>query len=159
MSTTHTEILPDGLRLTRTFDAPREFVFDAWVNPERVRSWWGCAQTTKVVSTVEPKVGGAYNHLMTIEGAGEYPYEATITAYDPPHSFTYESEIPACEMTEGRAMRVKNEVEFIEIDANTTKLVVTTTGITTETMRGLIQQGSTASIEKLAAHIETAAPA
>ncbi|CAE7223664.1 bioF [Symbiodinium necroappetens] len=159
MSETHTEILPDGLRLTRTFDAPREFVFDAWMNPERVQSWWGCAQTTKVVSTIEPRVGGAYNHLMTIDGCGEHPYAATITAYDPPNTFTYESEIPACEMTEGKAMRIRNVVEFIEEGSDRTKLIVTTTGISTETMRGIIGQGSAASIEKLAAHIESAATA
>jgi uncharacterized protein YndB with AHSA1/START domain len=27
--------------ITRVFDAPRELVFKAWTEPERLRRWWG----------------------------------------------------------------------------------------------------------------------
>lgn len=29
------------LLITRTFDAPRELVWQAWTEPERVKKWWG----------------------------------------------------------------------------------------------------------------------
>jgi uncharacterized protein YndB with AHSA1/START domain len=30
-----------ALVLTRVFDAPRELVFKAWTDPQRVARWWG----------------------------------------------------------------------------------------------------------------------
>lgn len=27
--------------ITHTFDAPRELVFQSWVEPERLAQWWG----------------------------------------------------------------------------------------------------------------------
>ena len=30
-----------GLVITRVFDAPRDLVFKAWTEPERVMRWWG----------------------------------------------------------------------------------------------------------------------
>jgi uncharacterized protein YndB with AHSA1/START domain len=29
------------LVITRVFDAPRELVFKAWTEPERLQQWWG----------------------------------------------------------------------------------------------------------------------
>jgi hypothetical protein len=29
------------LRITRTFDARRQMVFDAWTKPEMLKEWWG----------------------------------------------------------------------------------------------------------------------
>ena len=29
------------LRLSRTYEAPRERVFRAWTEPEQIRKWWG----------------------------------------------------------------------------------------------------------------------
>jgi uncharacterized protein YndB with AHSA1/START domain len=38
-------IEPPGyvVRIERTFDAPREVVFDAWTSPEVLRRWFHCA--------------------------------------------------------------------------------------------------------------------
>lgn len=78
------------LTMTRTYDAPVAAVFEAWVETSKVEQWWGCKQTTNVKSDIEKKVGGKYNHVMTIQGAGEYPMTCRITAYDPPNLLAYE---------------------------------------------------------------------
>jgi uncharacterized protein YndB with AHSA1/START domain len=36
--------LHEELVVTRVFDAPRELVFRAWTEPERVVRWWGPEQ-------------------------------------------------------------------------------------------------------------------
>ena len=59
----------DTLTLTRVYDAPREEVFDAWVAVNKVEKWWGCRQTTKVQSQIEPRVGGH----RTLKGPAEIP--------------------------------------------------------------------------------------
>ncbi len=96
------------LFVTRVYAAPREAVFEAWVETSKVEQWWGCAQTTAVRSEIEPKVGGKYNHLMTIEGAGEYPGTSTFTEYDPPTRLAYASEASET------APAMKVSVDFLE---------------------------------------------
>lgn len=37
------------LRLKRTFNAPRDLVWQAWTSPEHLTNWWGRGMPTKVV--------------------------------------------------------------------------------------------------------------
>ncbi len=78
-----------NLIVTRIYDAPRDLVFDAWIEASKVEQWWGCADCTSVRSEIEPKVGGRYNNHMVIKGAGEVPGFATLTEYDPPSRLAY----------------------------------------------------------------------
>ena len=66
------------LTITRLYDAPREAVFDAWIETSKVQQWWGCAQTTAVRSEIEPKIGGVYNHHMTLGEMGEFPGDVAV---------------------------------------------------------------------------------
>ena len=134
--------------ITREFDAPREIVFNAWVDPDQVSAWWGCNMTTAVTSTVEPCVGGVYRHVMTLGDMGEHPYEGVITEFDPPNLLTYEADLPACEQFGSEAMHVRNRVEFNDLGGRT-QLVITVTGITNDTMKGIISGGTADSIGKL----------
>jgi uncharacterized protein YndB with AHSA1/START domain len=52
------------LVLKRTFDAPRERVFDAWLDPKQMAKWMGPRGVTAEVPLVEPKVGGRYRIQM-----------------------------------------------------------------------------------------------
>ena len=56
------------LAITRIFDAPRESVWKAWTDPERVMRWWGPKNFTSPVSKIDLRVGGAYLNCM--RGAG-----------------------------------------------------------------------------------------
>ena len=59
----------DGtLVITRVYPAGQQAVFDAWVEAEQVKDWWGCADTTNVESEVCQEVGGKYEHKMTLRG-------------------------------------------------------------------------------------------
>jgi uncharacterized protein YndB with AHSA1/START domain len=54
------EMLPDGLRVVRRVRAERPDAFDAWVNPERLRAWFGPVGTTVVAVDGELRVGKEY---------------------------------------------------------------------------------------------------
>jgi uncharacterized protein YndB with AHSA1/START domain len=59
------------LRLERTFDAPREEVFDAWTNPEVLRRWWAVTPTGRTpIAEVDLRVGGSYRLSMEDPEAG-----------------------------------------------------------------------------------------
>jgi uncharacterized protein YndB with AHSA1/START domain len=46
------------LVITRVFDAPRELVWNAWTEPERVKRWWGPEGFTAPFCRIDLRVGG-----------------------------------------------------------------------------------------------------
>jgi uncharacterized protein YndB with AHSA1/START domain len=52
------------LVITRIFDAPREKVWKAWTDPERVKRWWGPKDFTAPVIKIDLRVGGKYLYCM-----------------------------------------------------------------------------------------------
>jgi uncharacterized protein YndB with AHSA1/START domain len=66
----------EELVIERSFDAPRELVFEAFTDPDQVAQWWGPEGFTtprdKVV--IDPRPGGRYDVVMVQSGSGaEFP--------------------------------------------------------------------------------------
>lgn len=49
--------------VTRTFDAPRALVFDAYTQPELLRRWYGAPGRSLIVCEIDLRPGGAYRFL------------------------------------------------------------------------------------------------
>lgn len=152
---THTSFEDGKLIVTRTYDAPRDRVFEAWIETSKVQQWWGCAECTNVRSEVEAKVGGAYNHHMTVHGQ-EIPGQATLTAYDPPNRLAFRMANP-----DGSDAGMLVTVEFKDVDGGTlVKLVhedipdIRVQG--DAELRAIVREGWTASFGKLAVFLESA---
>lgn len=52
------------LIIVRTFKAPREAVWQAWTEPERLMRWWGPKGFTAPVCNIDFRVGGKYLNCM-----------------------------------------------------------------------------------------------
>lgn len=52
------------LLITRVFDAPRELVFRAWTEPERLARWWGPRGFIVPFCTIDLRPGGAIHFMM-----------------------------------------------------------------------------------------------
>jgi uncharacterized protein YndB with AHSA1/START domain len=50
------------LVVERFFDAPRELVWKAWTDPERLMLWWGPAGVTMIVAKMEFRPGGVFHY-------------------------------------------------------------------------------------------------
>jgi uncharacterized protein YndB with AHSA1/START domain len=50
--------------ITRTFDAARERVFDAFTNAEEMKKWWGPKGFTIIASKMDLRPGGTYHYGM-----------------------------------------------------------------------------------------------
>ncbi len=50
--------------ISRTFDAPRELVWECFTKPERMKAWWGPKGVTVVHSEMDLRVGGTYLYGM-----------------------------------------------------------------------------------------------
>jgi uncharacterized protein YndB with AHSA1/START domain len=58
--------------ITRVFDAPRELVFRAWTEPERLRRWWGPNGFTTPVCTIDLRPGGTFHACMRSPEGQDY---------------------------------------------------------------------------------------
>ena len=50
--------------ISRVFDAPRDLVWKAFTEPERMKEWWGPKGFTVIVSKMDFRVGGTYLYGM-----------------------------------------------------------------------------------------------
>ena len=50
--------------ITRVFDAPRELVWNAWIDPEHFKRWWGPKDYSCPFCQMELRVGGKYLNCM-----------------------------------------------------------------------------------------------
>ena len=53
-----------SVRIVDVFDAPRDVVFAAWTEPERLRQWWGPGLFETVFAEVDLRPGGRYELLL-----------------------------------------------------------------------------------------------
>lgn len=139
---THTSFESGTLTVTRIYDAPREAVFDAWIETSKTEQWWGCGDTTHVKSEIEPKVGGKYIHEMTIRNVGMHAVNGMLTAYEPPELLCYTMAGP----TPKDNMDVR--VVFTERDGMT-EVHLTQTKVP-EGLDAIVTAGWTAAFAKLA---------
>jgi uncharacterized protein YndB with AHSA1/START domain len=58
--------------ITRTFDAPRELVWKAWTEPERMKRWWGPKDFTAPFCKIDLRVGGRYLYCMRSPDGKDY---------------------------------------------------------------------------------------
>lgn len=61
---------PNEVVITRTFDAPRQMVWDAWTKEENLREWFGPAGSRITYAKMELKAGGMFHYAMQF---GEHP--------------------------------------------------------------------------------------
>lgn len=58
-----------GLIITRTFDAPRALVFQAWTQPEHLTHWWGQPRDAIMpYCKVDLRVGGTLHYRVHLPG-------------------------------------------------------------------------------------------
>ena len=53
-----------GSVVERVFEAPREVVFEAWTEPERLKRWWGPKGFTTPFCAVDLREGGVFLYCM-----------------------------------------------------------------------------------------------
>lgn len=63
--------------MRRTFNAPRELVFDAWTIPEHLAQWYGMRGSSLSVCTVELKPGGHWRMVIRESDGQDYGFGGT----------------------------------------------------------------------------------
>ncbi len=86
-----TEPAQQELVMTRILDAPREVVFKAWTDPERVKRWWGPKGFTNPVCELDPRPGGAIRIHMRAPDGVVYPMTGVFNEIVEPERLVFTS--------------------------------------------------------------------
>ena len=112
------------ISITRVFDAPREEVWRAWTEPDRIAQWWGKRGWSTPVSSIELDVrpGGVFRlNSINDEDGREMPMDAVYTEVVEPERLAFgTSSVTFADLGDGRTeMRFEATVsaEVAEIAA------------------------------------------
>jgi uncharacterized protein YndB with AHSA1/START domain len=153
----------DAVTLTRVFNAPRELVFKAWTEPERMMRWWGPAHFTSPACKIDLRVGGAYLFCMQSPDGQQFWSTGVYQEITPPERLVYTDSfadeqgnvVPAS--YHGLAGEWPDEllvtVTFKEENGKT-KLTLNQVGIPAGEARDMTQAGWNESFDKLAESLQ-----
>jgi uncharacterized protein YndB with AHSA1/START domain len=85
MSTSDREIF-----ITRSFQAPRNLVFEAWTNPKHVVNWWGPNGFTNTIHEMDVKPGGVWRFIMHGPDGTDYPNKIVFKEVIKPKRLTFD---------------------------------------------------------------------
>jgi len=77
------------IRLSRTFHAPPELVWEAFTNPKHVAKWWGPKGFTTTTEIMDVRPGGEWKHVMKGPDGTLYPNHSVYTAVEKPRLIAY----------------------------------------------------------------------
>ena len=128
---------PPALVLTRTFAAPRDVVFQAWVDPAHLSQWWGPHGFTTSRCDVDPRPGGAIRMDMRGPDGTVHPMAGAYQEIVAPERLVFSS-YPVDEQGKPYFEAI-NTVRFVEHAGKTTvTLEVQIVRMTPEASRFLV---------------------
>ena len=139
------------LEFIRTYDAPRQLVWDAWTDPDQMAQWWGPRGITTPRESIELDLrpGGRMAFDMVDDATGtRYPNSGTILEVDPPARLVWSDDGFADGSGKGTAT-----VTFTEVDASTTMLTVHLVADFSETGPRRRRAGLGTQLDKLVEHL------
>lgn len=76
--------------VSREIAAPRERVFQAFLDPANIDQWWGPTGFRNETHSMEPKVGGVWRYTMHGPEGTIYPNQITYLEITPPERLVYD---------------------------------------------------------------------
>jgi len=73
----------------RTFDAPRDVVWQAFMDPDRIPRWWGPHGTTTEVVEMDVRVGGTWRYISRAPDRDDVTFHGEYLEIQPPERFTW----------------------------------------------------------------------
>jgi uncharacterized protein YndB with AHSA1/START domain len=139
------------LRVERTYGVPPQRLFEAWTQPELMRTWWhpGDSSWQNTLAEADPRVGGVLRVAMKDRHGTEYAAGGEYTEVDPPRrlAFTW-----TWDLFPDRHMMV--EVGFGAEPSGGTTVTVTHSGLPDEDSKAGHAEGWRETLANLAAALE-----
>ena len=71
--------------ITRQFDAPAKFVYEAWTTPAYVKQWWGFEESPLIQCDIDLEIGGTWRYVTCAEDGTELGWHGTFRDMDAPN--------------------------------------------------------------------------
>jgi uncharacterized protein YndB with AHSA1/START domain len=107
--------------ITRTFDAPRELVWEAISNPKHVVNWWGPRGFTDTLIEMDFRPGGVWKHTLHGPDGVNYPNDAVFIEIVKPERIIYSL---GGHRENGPSVRFTSTWTFEALAANKTKITM-----------------------------------
>ncbi len=133
------------LVVSRTFDAPRHLVFEAWTKAEHVARWFTPKPLTTSRCEVDFRVGGVFVVVMRMPGGSEHDFTGRFTEIVAPERLAFAG-------TLGDGNRIETSVAFTEEGAKTKLTVHQTYAFESDATRGA-PAGWKATLDQLGEHV------
>jgi uncharacterized protein YndB with AHSA1/START domain len=130
------------LELSHRFSAPRDDVFDAWINPEVLKRWWAAAPTWQTpLAEVDAREGGTYRLSMRTDEGKVHTVAGEFTEIRAPERLVYTwAWEPSAGSPRSEREQTLVAVDFIE-DGDGTVVRLTHSGFADDETRGMHAQG------------------
>ena len=136
------------LVMKRTFDTPREKLFEAWTNPEMMREWFFAGQGWSSTVASDAKIGGGYKVAMH-GPENTFTHEGTYRELNPPSKIVFSWNSPLVNDT-------IVTIELAEVSEGT-ELTLTHELLGTEELRAQHTEGWTGCLGSLGVYVEKVA--
>jgi uncharacterized protein YndB with AHSA1/START domain len=124
------------IHVEREFDAPRERVFAAFLDPEQIPRWWGPRDTETIVDRLEGRTGGDWRFISRDAEGTEIAFRGTFREVSPPERIVQTFE------WDGMPGYVSiDSSEFVDLGEGRTRVVTTSTFFHGEERDGMIDSG------------------
>jgi uncharacterized protein YndB with AHSA1/START domain len=120
-------VIPNELRMSRVFNAPRPLVWKVWTDPLHLARWWGPFGPENTSAEIDFRVGGEFRVLMKAPDGQVVPAAGEFLEIVEPERIVYEGDArapTACGC--GLPPRARVTVLFEELMRNKTQLVIET---------------------------------
>jgi uncharacterized protein YndB with AHSA1/START domain len=136
-----------SLTLVRTIAARPSLVFDALVEPDGIRSWWGPDDGPVLVAETDRRIGGTFRVRFRMLDGTEHESSGEYLDYDPPHRLAMSWRWSGDE-DEGGESRI--DIRLRPVDAGT-ELTFTHARLASEATRESHEAGWSGALAKLEA--------
>lgn len=143
-----------ALEIRRTFAAPRELVFRAWTEPERLARWF-CPETCEVLDIqADLRVGGEWTSTMRLPNGVEHTHLGRYLEITPPERLVMSHRWRRADgnLSEDTTLTIT----LLEEDGGTT-MIFEHSGLPTEKTRDDHAEGWGEAMANLAAYLDSVA--
>ena len=126
--------------MERVFDAPRELVWAALTEPDRIPRWWGQRQDSMTVEQMDLRVGGRWRWVAH-SSQGDAPFTGEYLQIDPPAKLVNTEQFDVEPFNQGDPAIVTQTLE--DLGDGRTRLVSRSVFPSEESLQGALSMGMT----------------
>ena len=152
-----TDVTARQISITRTINAPRELVFEAWTKPEHLINWFGPDGFTNSFIETDIRTGGRWRFIMHGPDGTDYPNLVQFTEITPPERLTY---LHGSGEADPDSHAFEGSVTLEDLGDRRTRITLTNTFPTVEARNYVVEhvhaiEGGNQTLGKLAAYVES----